>query len=82
MKVSITKNGVYVGGNKITNVVSADVVNLSQDDPAEVILRIVADEVEVDHKWLGSGDELRQERENVRHIVLESVLEVDDSRIC
>ena len=55
MKVSITQKGVFVDGQEIKNVVSADVVNLQPDGPAKVVLCISTDEVEVDHKWLGHG---------------------------
>lgn len=53
MKGSITDKGVFVDGTKIDRVTRVDVVNLNPQDDSEVILYIMASEVEVDHKHLG-----------------------------
>ncbi len=53
MKVSVTKEGVFVDGHKVDNIIRVDVINLNPLGEAEVVLHIAADEVEIDHKHLG-----------------------------
>lgn len=52
MKISINNNGVFLDGQKVTEVTRVDVINLNPITDMEVVLHIAASEIEVDYQKL------------------------------
>ena len=59
-KLVIDKDGVYIDGNLIDRCTSVDIKNISFTGDTEVVLHVIVDEVDVQHR-VELRDKLRNE---------------------